>query len=73
MSEFQNLTYNGLLKAVTDDYLEGLDEDAGQADGGIPSDSYSSDSFFSSSRINGKEILKTDPWPRTLSTVILPW
>ena len=28
---------------------------------------------FSSSRINGKEILKTDPWPRTLSTVIFPW
>lgn len=28
MSEFQDLTYNGLLKAVTDDYLDGLDEDA---------------------------------------------
>lgn len=28
MSEFQDLPYNGLLKAVTDDYLDGLDEDA---------------------------------------------
>lgn len=30
-SEFQDLTYNGLLKAVTDAYFDGLDEDAGQA------------------------------------------
>ena len=33
MSEFQDLTYNGLLKAVTDDYLDGLDEDAGASSG----------------------------------------